>query len=68
MGLAQQKIEKLQKDIKALKEKIDAMQAKKVKDPMSFSHLEKMQLQNNIAMYNELVAKIKSLSSGGKTI
>ncbi len=68
MGLAQQKIEKLQKEVKAIKAKIDAMQAKKMKDPMGFSHIEKMQLQNTIGMYDELMAKIKALSGGQKVI
>ena len=65
MGLAEQKIEKLKKDLKSLKAKIDEMQAKKAKDPINFSYLEKMQLQSNIAMYNEQVAKVKAIKEGG---
>ena len=65
MGIAEQKIEKLKKDLKSLKAKIDEMQAKKAKDPINFSYLEKMQLQSNIAMYNEQVAKVKAIKEGG---
>ena len=68
MGLAEQKIEKLRRDLKSLKSKIDEMQAKKAKDPLNFSYLEKMQLQSNIAMYNEQVAKVKAIKQGGEII
>lgn len=61
----EEKIARLQKEMKSLKAKIDAMNMKKDKGPFEFSQLEKMQLQNNIAIYNELADKLGAVT--GKT-
>ncbi len=54
-------IAKMKEEMKELKAKVLAMKEKKRKNPNLFTHLEDMQLQNYVKMYNNMIARARTL-------